>query len=210
MKTNLAQLFDIFIGVGIESKIGDKKKPSLAYEYRLTKIASFRSDNLKLVLSRDNTKAYYSSKQLKSKYVLKKGDVLLKVIGDLNSYYIEKLENNQFNQYIFSSNFIVLRSKNNKDYFSWQKQLWFFLNSQIAKKAFYNKSSTKAGLKYISISDISKLEIENSLWDINKLNLLYKLEQLKELLERKKELVKLQNKYYLKLASSEGNKNGQK
>ncbi|WP_169973040.1 restriction endonuclease subunit S [Campylobacter sp. RM16191] len=145
MRIELKDISEIKIGLMTERKkalVADTTQK----RYNLVSLKSFSEDG---IYSHDFSENFISNEQLKDDYLVRKGDVLIRLRWPNFAVSIDA----QYENLIFSSLVARLRLKNSFE----PKFIAYYLNSNIVKKALYSDISGR--IAAIKVSDLAKIKV---------------------------------------------------
>lgn len=145
MRIELKDISEIKIGLMTERKkalVADTTQK----RYNLVSLKSFSEDG---IYSHDFSENFISNEQLKDDYLVRKGDVLIRLRWPNFAVSIDA----QYENLIFSSLVARLRLKNGFE----PKFIAYYLNSNIVKKALYSDISGR--IAAIKVSDLAKIKV---------------------------------------------------
>lgn len=172
----LKDKFDVFIGINknqfktVDSNIG--------YEYNM-----INSLNQNLLLNDIAINKEILTKPIDLDMLIKKDDIVAKLIGDIQFYYI----NYEPYMTFVTSSFCIIRKKPKTKTPS--LCLWTYLNSNYFKNDIKKKMQGNFYSYVLKISDIQNMNIYESLIDNDKSDLFYKYQLLMNLNNQKKILL---------------------
>lgn len=161
-KMKLGDLANIRSGLVLSRKLS--KEPTI-YKYNALNFRSIRQDNTIDISELD---AYNATEKLKTDYLSKKNDIIVRLTAPYNAILIDDNTSN----IVISSNFLLIRV--NKKFLS-PEYLFWYLNTEKSKRAIYKEMTTNmlaaVNAKYFTELNLEPISLENQN-KIGKLNLL--------------------------------------
>ncbi len=130
----------------------------------------------------------YFEKEINNKYFLKKGDILVKLVKPIEFFFV--IENIDA---IFNKSYCVIRSNS----YSFEKMTYLWSYLKINEKNISKKLSQQQVISLINIKDIKKIKIDEKVFDDEFLKLFYLKTELKNLLNKKQNLLDKRFEYFI-------------
>lgn len=173
----IEKYFDVFIGINRNQFKNNYSH--IGYKYNFI---SSLDDNLLLTNVLINNDIL--NKPVESKMLLQQNDIIVKLVGDTQFYYVD------FNpmQTLITSSFGIIRQKVHKSKIL-NLDLWTYLNSNEFGKYIKKKLQSNFYTYVLKIIDIKNIEIPFNHINKKKTNLFYKFQQFKNLNNKKQVLL---------------------
>jgi len=195
---SIDSLYNIYVGINKSSVAANeglsKLDKNLKNEYNFLNFSYInREENLSSI-NKNNTIVDHFDSKLDKKFLIKKNDVVIRIIGNLRIVLIAEVfkENCTIN-----SNYLIIRHK--KDSVEYQKYIWYLLNNKLKQNKELKNRNESLRVNFLSKKQIAKIFIEENINRITflKINLFEKKELLNNLILKKSILINKKIKYYL-------------
>lgn len=197
-------LYNIYVGINKSSVIANESFPkpnkNLKNEYNFLNFSCVNKEKKLLFIDKNNTSIDHFDSKLDKKFLIKKNDVVIRIIGNLRILLITEVfkENCTIN-----SNFLIIRHKKNS--VEYQKYIWYLLNNILKQNKELQNRNKGLRVNFLSKKQIAKIFIEENINEITflKINLFEKKELLSNLIFKKITLINKKIKYYLDNAENQ-------